>query len=61
MLAEIEESTKENLDKCDDAALWVGSILYYQQGKYQKSFEFLSALVKRKPSDIVFLTMAIAP
>ncbi|KMQ51496.1 hypothetical protein CHISP_1504 [Chitinispirillum alkaliphilum] len=54
LLQEIELKTKD-IEKCETNALWTGSVLYHQQGKFEKSFELISALVQRHPDNLLAL------
>ncbi len=49
------EQKSASVDSCSPQDLWVGSIIYYQQGEIDKSFEFISALVKKDPDNLMAL------
>lgn len=48
LLNETEEKLKDKeLSECEEQDLWVGSILTYQKGEYQRSYECVSALLTK--------------
>lgn len=55
LFSEVESNLYLGLDRSSEKDLWVGSILYYQQGRYDKSYELLTALMKREPTDTFVL------
>jgi tetratricopeptide (TPR) repeat protein len=46
---EIESVLAQGTDACPPEALWTAGILFYQQGRFNKAFEALSALIRREP------------
>ncbi|MDG5813531.1 hypothetical protein QA601_00425 [Chitinispirillales bacterium ANBcel5] len=50
LLEEMEEKAKD-VEQCSAEELWKGSILFYQQGKYDKALDLINVLVKREPEN----------
>ena len=46
---DVEEHTAASPGACSEEVLWAGSILLYQQGKFERAMELLKALVAKKP------------
>ena len=46
---EIDQLTAQGAEACPDEILWTAGILYYQQGKFERSVEFFKTLAARRP------------
>lgn len=46
--SKIESKLQSGVNSCTDEELWAGSVLYYQQGNFARSFEMLTALAQKK-------------
>jgi len=42
-----------DLSKCKNDELWSGSIVFYQQGKFQRAMEMLNALIQKDPENLM--------
>jgi hypothetical protein len=52
---DIEALLKEDLGACPESALWGGSILSYQQGKFDRSLDLLKAMIAKNPDHVAAL------
>lgn len=52
LLKETESRMGESIEECPEEDLWVGSILYYQQGEFARAFDCLQALLKKNPEHL---------
>ncbi|MDO5576421.1 MAG: hypothetical protein Q4F84_05025, partial [Fibrobacter sp.] len=47
LFKEFEEKIENGIENCSEQDLWVSSILNFQKGNFKKSFELLTALLKK--------------